>query len=623
MCHAVSPVRRARRLWQALLPALLLLILMPRAQAQNYLHATGSQILDSHGNAVRLTGLNWFGLETSNFCPHGLWARSMPSLLDQIKALGYNCLRVPYSNQLFEAGSVPNGIDYNLNPDLQGLSGLQILDKLVAGAQARGLKIILDRHRPDANGQSALWYTSSCSEQRWISDWQMLAARYKGNDTVIGCDLHNEPHDPATWGSGDPSTDWHLAAARCGNAILGVNPHLLIIVEGIQTVNGDSYWWGGNLEGAQNYPVLLSAPSQLVYSAHDYPASVYGQSWFSDPSYPANLPTVWSRHWGYLVENNIAPVYVGEFGTFDQTASDQQWFHAMANYVHANGLSFTFWCLNPDSGDTGGILQNDWQTVNADKQVVLQPLLAPLVGSATGGNGGGGSGGGGGGGPTAPAAPTNLHATAGNALVTLAWTAPAGPVTSYSLYRGGSSGGETLYKSGLTSAGYTDTGLANGVAYFYRVAAVNSAGASPASTEASATPTAPNSGGGTGGGAAKITASLASGSGPWYGEEDIAITHAAPITALSITVMTRKTSGISYNGQYNTVGSAIASSHLDRATAITYQFGLASGQTLGPGTNQTFAAQFNGRGVVHPTNGDTYTVAYTSGGQNFTQSGHF
>src|SRR3569833_514206 len=190
----------------AALTAALACFVSQKCQAQNYLHTSGSKIVDSSGNVVRLTGLNWFGLETGNYSPHGLWTRSMSSYLDQIKSLGYNCLRVPYCTQLFDSGSAPNSIDYTKNPDLVGLSGIQILDKLVAGCKSRGIKIFLDRHRPDSGAQSPLWYTSGeYTEARWISDWQMLAARYAGNDTVIGCDLHNEPHAPATWGTGDTS----------------------------------------------------------------------------------------------------------------------------------------------------------------------------------------------------------------------------------------------------------------------------------------------------------------------------------------------------------------------------------------------------------------------------------
>ncbi len=91
--------------------------------------------------------------------------------------------------------------------------------------------------------------------------------------------------------------------------------------------------------------------------------------------------------------------------------------------------------------------------------------------------------------PTAPAAPTNLKATAGNAQVALTWTGSAG-ATSYNVYRGTSSGGETLLQSGLTATSYTDTSAANGTTYFYTVAAVNSVGTSARSSEVSATPAA-------------------------------------------------------------------------------------------------------------------------------------
>ncbi len=92
--------------------------------------------------------------------------------------------------------------------------------------------------------------------------------------------------------------------------------------------------------------------------------------------------------------------------------------------------------------------------------------------------------------PAVPAAPTNLAATAGNAQIALSWTASTG-ASSYNLYRGTATGAETLLKSGLTATSYTDTGLTNGTAYFYQVAAVNSAGTSGKSGEASATPKAP------------------------------------------------------------------------------------------------------------------------------------
>jgi fibronectin type 3 domain-containing protein len=90
-----------------------------------------------------------------------------------------------------------------------------------------------------------------------------------------------------------------------------------------------------------------------------------------------------------------------------------------------------------------------------------------------------------------PAVPTGLKATAGNAQVSLAWTASAG-AASYHVKRSTTSGGP--YNTAVaspTAANYSDTIVTNGTAYFYVVSAVNAAGESANSTQASATPIAP------------------------------------------------------------------------------------------------------------------------------------
>jgi len=88
--------------------------------------------------------------------------------------------------------------------------------------------------------------------------------------------------------------------------------------------------------------------------------------------------------------------------------------------------------------------------------------------------------------PALPGAPTGLTALPGSVI--LAWTAPTGStVTSYNVYRGAASGGETLLTSGVTGTGYTDTTALAGATYFYKVTAVNTSGEGPASNEATIT----------------------------------------------------------------------------------------------------------------------------------------
>ena len=86
-----------------------------------------------------------------------------------------------------------------------------------------------------------------------------------------------------------------------------------------------------------------------------------------------------------------------------------------------------------------------------------------------------------------PAAPTNLSASAGNAQVTLGWTA-SGTATSYNVKRSISSGGPYSLVANTTSTSFTDSSVTNGTTYFYVVTAVNAAGESGNSNQASATP---------------------------------------------------------------------------------------------------------------------------------------
>ncbi|MFD9979465.1 cellulase family glycosylhydrolase [Streptomyces massasporeus] len=381
------------------------------AAGGGYWHTSGRQILDAAGQPVRIAGINWFGFETANHVVHGLWARDYKSMIDQMKSLGYNTIRMPYSDDILGPGTMPDSINTDgKNTDLRGLTSLQVLDRIVAYAGQSGLKIVLDRHRPDAAGQSALWYTASVPESTWITNLKALATRYKGNSTVIGIDLHNEPHDPACWGCGDTSRDWRLAAQRAGNAVLSANPELLIMVEGVQSHNGVNGWWGGNLMGVAQHPVQLDVPGRLVYSAHDYATSVAQQSWFSDPSFPSNMPGIWDKYWGYIFKQNIAPVWLGEFGTTLQPSVDQKWLAELVKYLRAtstygaDSFHWTFWSWNPNSGDTGGILKDDWQTVDTAKDGYLASVKAP--GFDAGGPGPGGPGDPGGGNATCTAAYT-------------------------------------------------------------------------------------------------------------------------------------------------------------------------------------------------------------------------
>jgi endoglucanase len=379
-----------------------------------YWHTSGNRIVDAHGHSVRIAAVNWFGMENLYFVPAGLDRQPLDTILARVRSFGFNTIRLPFSNQMVESNPIVRA-HLNANPNLRGLHALEILDRIVAAAGLHDLRIILDNGRSSAGTypqENGLWYTKRYPEQSWIRDWVELAQRYEGNPTVVGVDLRNEPHTAppgpwslqaylhqgATWGPyrgiEDKATDWRLAAERSGNAVLAVNPHLLIIVEGLQLYPDrtqprgvDAYWWGGILKPAGIYPVRLSLPHQLVYSPHEYGPNKAPMPFFDRRMTYAKLNAVWTSHWGYLLQTarSPVPIFIGEFGTCGQAkcidssapGSTGLWFRFFIQYLRAHPqIGWGFWALNGTSrlGDPcpNYILKPDWRAVR------LEPLLKAL-----------------------------------------------------------------------------------------------------------------------------------------------------------------------------------------------------------------------------------------------------
>ena len=256
----------------------------------------GNRIIAPGGAEFRIAGINWYGFETSDNVAHGLYAHDYTYIVDQVRQYGYNTIRVPFSNAMWELNPVPNANTYSACAACKGKHARDILALIVNYAGSRGLHVILDNHRSEA-GNSAegngLWYfvsgKNSYTERKWIDDWvsvqrwahgvpqssgaaDTIIVNYYASDglpVVLGYDLRNEPHTPsrtayldgATWGSGDgidpksnpnpnpfapacvaASTchDWRLAAERAADTVLGDAQargwdYPLIFVEGVST----------------------------------------------------------------------------------------------------------------------------------------------------------------------------------------------------------------------------------------------------------------------------------------------------------------------------------------------------------------------------------------------------
>jgi endoglucanase len=105
---------------------------------------------------------------------------------------------------------------------------------------------------------------------------------------------------------------------------------------------------------------------------------VFAQPWFSAPNYRELLYDRWEKGFQFIADEGTAPILIGEFGGKD-TGTDTVagvWLRQFMDYLGAHGFSWTYWSWNPDSGDTGGVLLDDWRTVDQGKMALLRQLIA-------------------------------------------------------------------------------------------------------------------------------------------------------------------------------------------------------------------------------------------------------
>jgi endoglucanase len=355
--------------------AALAVALLTCASSSEAYQARRGGIVDNRGAAIQLNGVNWFGFETNTHAPHGLWARNWREMLDQMQSLGINALRVPLCPSSIR-GAKTEGVDGKFNPELANLNSVELLDKLIQETNQRRMYVVLDHHRPDCSGQSDLWYTDKYPEKMWLEDLATLATRYKDYPNVLGIDLKNEPRGAATFGTGNAKTDWNKAAERAAKIVLGIAPNWLMFVEGIEknpTCSSQGpHFWGENLEPLNCTPLDIP-PDKLILAPHTYGPDVFPQPFFNDKTFPANMPAIWDRNFGQFVKQGYT-VMLGEFGG-RYAGKDRIWQDQLVDYLLQRNLRSSFyWSWNPNSKDTGGLLKDDWRTVQQDKLDLLKRL---------------------------------------------------------------------------------------------------------------------------------------------------------------------------------------------------------------------------------------------------------
>lgn len=378
---APDACRRHRPGW---LRALLMTMLMPftaHAALPTLLpsgdfHTSGNQIVDQQERPVRLACIGWNQFHT---------AIPFEQQTELMARHGFNCIRVSWVNG-------------RMHEDLAQI------DRIAAAAQRAGLRLILDNHTNEpghgprdnwgAQQKNGLWYDrgggsdntdgggniGTVTDQRFTADWQEVARRYAGNPTIIGYDLRNEPLDwpgMSVWGGGG-DRDIRAMYIRVGNAIQAIDAAKLIIVEPPNS----------HCAGIRKYPVTLNVPAKLVYSVHEYPGEISGEKVSSGPALLARM----NENWGFIVNEKITPVFVGEIGASMTSPQSQAWAATIVPYLNGTGpdalkigagqgVSTDWWAWgylpgqNPD-----GTLESDWHTPKPRQEAVYSRLRQKPLG---------------------------------------------------------------------------------------------------------------------------------------------------------------------------------------------------------------------------------------------------
>jgi endoglucanase len=88
---------------------------------------SGAKILTPGGQPFVITGINWYGFETTGHVAHGLYAQNYTTIVDEIKQYGYNTIRIPFSNEMWETDPIPNPNTISACPSCKGTHSRDIL----------------------------------------------------------------------------------------------------------------------------------------------------------------------------------------------------------------------------------------------------------------------------------------------------------------------------------------------------------------------------------------------------------------------------------------------------------------------------------------------------------------
>lgn len=391
------------------------------------------RIYNGNDQEVQLHGVNWFGFNNGGQAPDGLWtgvplASDFATVVARMRCLGFNAVRLPFSfkdlapgkgtarDLSFDAGYVPTPKQIAASC---GTVGDQAVERATLRFPARRSGTRCNDYLPSTSTYDRFRYCvqffanngfyvlidnhfredTSVTDNRaaWIESWASLVAdlmRDGSTASRLMVDLLNEPDaHGVTWanGLGDDYLDVMDA--------IEARAKPLYFIEGagqggLQANWGDGFCTDGDLIAKYGladprpfFAALAKKPyaRRVVLSPHVYgPAVTSNANASSGPALVQRLTQSFGSKTRAGINGAVYPAAIGEMGSTFKDPRDLATLESLSDYIRnkdyaADGLhhsihSWFYWCWNADSGDTGGLVGDDWLTLQAPKIAWLRGL---------------------------------------------------------------------------------------------------------------------------------------------------------------------------------------------------------------------------------------------------------
>lgn len=278
--------------------------------------------------AVDIHGISAFGFETE----HRSWmcdwtGKPFDWYLEKLQHVGFTSIRLPFSMAFVQAGQWDK------------------MDEVVAAIQRTNMTLLLDFHRIHDSHQSAKpWIEGETTMDDFLHTWDTIIQRYEGVPNLIGLDIFNEYqlNNAPEWGNIARQTLSYLEE-RYGHH------KWFYFVQGVS--------WGGN-DHDLNFEDLPYA-DRIIYTVHKYAFTTHGD---------------YEQDWEWSIANHPANrTNIGEVGFISDSPKETQWIQSFFGWLKKNGIKSQYWwCMSPNSGDTGGMFLDDCLSLDCRKVKLLQ-----------------------------------------------------------------------------------------------------------------------------------------------------------------------------------------------------------------------------------------------------------